>query len=104
MENDMSHGNYVSPSLAHRGAIRKRLKVARIFNRWLGGVARKWERQRTIAALEALNDRLLLDIGIRRSEIRQVVDSLTDRELRKEPLARSTSIVETNDAFYREAA
>ncbi len=57
-----------------------------------------------IAALEAMDDRLLRDIGIYRGDIPRVVDDLNDRELRMSPLANSAKSVEIDDDHYRKAA
>ncbi len=72
--------------------------------RWLSAAARQWQRGRMNAALEAMDDRLLRDIGIYRSDIWRVVDGLSDRELRMAPLAPSADPVETYDDIYRKAA
>lgn len=40
-----------------------------------------------IAALEAMDDQLLRDIGIYRNDIPRVVDGLNDREFSMRPLA-----------------
>ena len=58
-----------------------------------------------IAALEAMDDRLLRDIGIYRNDIPRVVDGLDDRELRMRPLAApAAKPVEIYDDIYRKAA
>ncbi|WP_165814490.1 DUF1127 domain-containing protein [Pararhodobacter oceanensis] len=44
-------------------------------------------RRRMIAALEGMDDRLLRDIGLYRCNIREVVESFSDRELSMRPVA-----------------
>lgn len=58
-----------------------------ILRQWSRSVVRKWRRRKLIAALEALDDRLLRDIGIYRGDIKRRVDGFDDRELRMVPLA-----------------
>ena len=55
--------------------------------RWLRASFRKWRRRKMIASLCALDDRILWDIGIHRSEIERAVDGLNDAELRMRPVA-----------------
>ncbi len=58
-----------------------------------------------IAALEAMDDLLLRDIGIYRNDIPRIVDGLDDRELRMRPLAASAAKpVEIYNDIYRKAA
>ncbi len=61
----------------HRGGLRQ----------WLAGASRQWQRRRMIAALHAMDDRLLRDIGLHRGNIESVVDGFDDHELRMTPLA-----------------
>ncbi|WP_045320161.1 DUF1127 domain-containing protein [Limimaricola cinnabarinus] len=56
---------------------------------WIKAATREWRRRKMIAALEAMDDRLLRDIGLYRGDIRNVVNGLDDRELRMTPVARS---------------
>ncbi|MFZ1479527.1 MAG: DUF1127 domain-containing protein [Paracoccaceae bacterium] len=55
--------------------------------RFFGGIVRHWQRRRMIRALQAMDDRLLRDIGLARGDIEAVVDSFDDRELQMVPLA-----------------
>lgn len=48
---------------------------------WLRAAFRRWQRRKMIAALEAMDDRLLRDIGVHRCNIPRVVDGLIDRDL-----------------------
>tara|TARA_R110002020_G_scaffold456466_1_gene672941 strand:- start:18232 stop:18531 length:300 start_codon:yes stop_codon:yes gene_type:complete len=57
------------------------------FRRLSQSVVRKWRRRKMIAAFEALDDRLLRDIGVFRGDIKHLVDGFDDRELRMVPLA-----------------
>ncbi len=62
-----------------------------VLRRWFQASLRRWQRRRMIAALEALDDRLLRDIGIYRGEIRRIVGSFDDRELRMTPVSTKVS-------------
>lgn len=73
--------------------------------RWFNVATRPWRRRRMIAALEALDTRLLNDIGLRREEIRRIVHSFDERELGMAPLASSSPGASAPDpAPYRKAA
>lgn len=54
---------------------------------WLAAVIRRWKRRRMAAALEAMDDRLLRDMGIFRGDITHRVAGFSDRELGMVPLA-----------------
>ncbi|WP_367717112.1 DUF1127 domain-containing protein [Nitratireductor sp. GISD-1A_MAKvit] len=49
---------------------------------------RNWQRRRMIAALRAMDDSLLDDIGVSRNEIPRIVNDFDDRELRMRPVSR----------------
>lgn len=55
--------------------------------RWLGRTTRKWQERKMAAALHALEDRILRDIGMQRSDIESIVRGFDDRELQMTPLA-----------------
>ena len=57
--------------------------------RWLAAALRRWQRRKMIAALGAMDDRMLRDIGIDRADIPRVVEGFSDRELRMAPLAET---------------
>lgn len=57
------------------------------FRQWLRQATRQWRRRRMVAALRAMDDRLLNDIGIQRQDIEPMVDGFDDRELRMRPVA-----------------
>ncbi len=104
MHPNPSHQNH----LPHRqqGTLAESTKPKRIdgmLHRWLRNAARQWRRRKMIAALEAMDERLLRDIGIYRSDIHRVVDGLNNRELRVRPIAPSANPVETCDGMYRKA-
>lgn len=56
--------------------------------RWWQSAFRRWQRRKMIAALDALDDNTLRNIGFHRSEIEQVVDGLDEHELRMVPFAQ----------------
>ncbi|MCL3883179.1 DUF1127 domain-containing protein [Marivita sp. GX14005] len=100
----LSHHDYLSASPAHALPRHEQPRKAGTLRRWLGRAFRRWQRQRMIAAFAAMDDRLLRDIGISRSDIPRVVDSLDDRELRMVPVARAPKAAGTMDDLYRRAA
>ena len=53
---------------------------------------RRWQKRRTIRALERLSDWVLADIGISRGEIPRVVDSLVADDPRPASLARTAAV------------
>jgi uncharacterized protein YjiS (DUF1127 family) len=74
----MPHARHATP----RGGILRRV---------LARLVRDWQRRRMIHALDALDDRILRDIGIERGRIAEVVEGFDDRELRMAPVATSTA-------------
>ncbi|WP_418591565.1 DUF1127 domain-containing protein [Ponticoccus sp. (in: a-proteobacteria)] len=64
---------------------------------WLRAAFRKFQRRKMIEALQGMDNRLLRDIGIERSEIPRLVDGLIERE----PAMRSVSAVRHPDATGR---
>lgn len=67
--------------------------------RWWNNAIRSWQRRKMIAALNALDNRILLDIGIRPGEIRSFVDGLSSAELRMAPIAPEPA-TRTQDLSY----
>lgn len=55
-------------------------------SRWWTRAVRHWQRRKMIAALAALDDHILDDIGIPRGQIERVVDGFDDQELRMQPV------------------
>ncbi|GKY89871.1 DUF1127 domain-containing protein [Sinisalibacter aestuarii] len=83
--------NDPAPALRYARAYRKPSKSGEALRRWLRAAFRRWERRKMIAALEAMDDRLLRDIGIYRNDIPRLVDGFDDRELRMRPLATTNA-------------
>ncbi|EPX78255.1 DUF1127 domain-containing protein [Litoreibacter arenae] len=54
--------------------------------RWMRSAFESWQRRKTIAALRALNDHTLRDIGVHRSNIERFVDGLCGRDSRIETM------------------
>jgi uncharacterized protein YjiS (DUF1127 family) len=69
-----------------------------LLRRWLAAAATNWRRRKAIAALQALDDRILRDIGIHRGDIWRVVDGFDERELRMVPLAPDSAPAEAPHA------
>jgi len=75
-----------------------------LFYRLFLAAKQQWQRRRMIAALQALDDRMLADIGLHRGDIPQFVAGFSSRELRMAPVtqaARATDVM--NDAYLRAA-
>ncbi len=60
---------------------------------WLGLAIRKWQQRKMIAALHALDDRILWDIGMERCDIESIVRGFDERELRMVPLAAQARVL-----------
>lgn len=90
------HGDAVLPG----GTEERRGYMSRV---WRAAI-RRWQRRKMIAALEAMDDRLLRDIGIGRPDIPRMVATFSDRELRMTPLAASPTLAELHLETYRKAA
>lgn len=75
-----------------------------IIHRVSQSVVRKWRRRKLIATLEALDDRLLRDIGIVRGDIKHLVDGINDRKLRMVPVAPAQSTIRLEAEDLKKAA
>lgn len=77
----MQKPEHISPAIPymHAQSQRERLDVA--MRSWLKTATRNWKRRKMIAELEAMDDHLLLDIGIPRRGIRKAINSWEEREL-----------------------
>lgn len=60
--------------------------MANLILRWWTTAIRNWQRRKMIAALKAMDGRILLDIGIHPAEIESFVDGLDSAELRMVPI------------------
>lgn len=67
------------------------------FRRWLRTTFLQWQRRKMIETLRGMDERLLRDIGIDRSDIPRVVNGLTDRELSMRPVSLDMQV----DARWR---
>lgn len=96
----LSHRNYMAPrsNALFMSKVRASAKDG-IVRRWARAVTKNWKRRRMIAALHAMDDRLLRDIGIYRNDIERVVDGFDERELRMVPIAPpSAATIDNHDA------
>ncbi len=75
-----------------------------LFLRLMTSITQKWQRGKMIKDLEAMDDRLLRDIGLHRVDIERVVDGFDYRELRMVPLTPTPIMVGTVDDADRKAA
>ena len=87
------HREFLAPrplaDAAHDSSAPKRDGFAK---RWVHSAFESWKRRRTIAALHALSDHNLRDIGVRRSNIERFVDGLCGRDSRIE--AKQSEVAE----------
>ena len=79
-------------------------KSNQLLSRWLRSAVRAWQRRKMIAALSALDDRTLRDIGMHRGEIERVVDRFEDRELQMAPVAPEAESDDAEEYSFRKAA
>lgn len=79
-------------------------KKPRLLVQWWNRAIQTWQRRKMIAALGALNDHLLRDMGIPREEIERVVDGFNARELRIPPIAPQSEKQDLSSAEFRRAA
>ncbi len=79
-------------------------KNSNLFRRMMASITRHWQRGKMIKDLEAMDDRLLRDIGLHRVDIERVVDGFDYRELRMVPLTPTPIMVGTVDDADRKAA
>lgn len=82
----LSHRNYLKQRDLHL-AMAPEVKAESLLTRWRRAALRKWKRRKMTAALQALDDWTLADIGLHRSDIKRIVDAFDDRELGMVPLA-----------------
>ena len=100
----LSHRNYLSPTLPYARTHRTGSEKGGILRRWLQTFVRQWKRRKMIASLVSMDDRLLRDIGVQRSEIRSIVDGLSDGELGMNPLAPNHEQPSNDEPKYLWAA
>ncbi|WP_198144844.1 DUF1127 domain-containing protein [Pseudorhodobacter aquimaris] len=72
--------SYPHPVIGHNA-------VGGLLRRWLTRSARTWQQRKMIAALNAMDNWMLRDIGIERSDIERIVKGFDAHELRMTPLA-----------------
>ncbi|WP_324752243.1 DUF1127 domain-containing protein [Roseovarius sp. Pro17] len=77
-------------------------KHGRSIREWLRAATLRWRRRKMIATFEAMDDRLLWDIGIHRTDIVRMVDNFDERELRMRPLALPAPTDQSRDEPYGE--
>ncbi|WP_291731454.1 DUF1127 domain-containing protein [Leisingera sp. F5] len=100
-----SHRNYLSPSLPYARAHQKRAAAGGSgLRRMLRAAVRQWKRRRMIAALQSMDDRLLRDIGVYRSDIQSLVAEFDDRELGLNPVAPGNDRSKDAQTKYLQAA
>ena len=72
--------------------------------RLFGGLVRGWQRRGMIRVFEAMDDRLLRDIGVERGDIKDMVNAFDDRELRMVPLPRPLGAITAGQPACAKAA
>lgn len=79
---------YITPGTRRvRDRINGKAPARSFLLRWWKSAVRGWQKRKMIAALVALDDRILLDIGLCRGDIDDFVDGLSSAELRMVPVA-----------------
>lgn len=84
------HLNMFKPTPPHLPANRipgQHNRKSGAFWEWFRTAFRNRERRKMIQTLQGMDDRLLRDIGIERSDIPRVVDVFTDREWAVRPVS-----------------
>lgn len=83
-----SHQNLLSPRASAAGT-HTTAKPDRggILRRWSRMAAQKWKRRKMIAALRALDHRILREMGIFQDDIKRIVNGFDERELGMVPFA-----------------
>jgi uncharacterized protein YjiS (DUF1127 family) len=72
--------------------------IAAAISRRVRLAVRRWQKRRTIRALERLDDWILEDLGISRGEIPRFVDSLVDDDPRPASLARTAGMARQQES------
>lgn len=106
MHSYLTHRNNLSPSLPGAPAHREAAEMGGgTLRRWLRAVVRSWKRRQMIGALQALDDRMLKDIGVYRTDIPRIVADFDDHELGMAPVAAPGRAPENHnhDAYLRAA-
>lgn len=75
-----------------------------LLRRLVRNAVRQSKRRRMIGALHAMDDWLLRDIGLDRDDIPRLVDGLSDRELRMNPLKQAQQRAPAMETGYMMAA
>ena len=104
MHPNQSHRQYLAQQHGRKVVGGDRVRAENgLIRRWLGAAFRHWQRRKMIATLEAMDDRILRDIGLIRGDIPRVVQGLLDLEPESAPTA-SAARAERHTAPYRKAA
>lgn len=72
--------------------------------RWMHRVMSHWHQRKLIAALEAMDDRLLADVGLCRADIRRSVADLIARESPRDLPERRAPVPLVDAARFQRAA
>jgi uncharacterized protein YjiS (DUF1127 family) len=86
IEDEMTE--YLRDDMYETASIRDDAEHISFIRRWISTIITNWRRRKMIGALEALDDRVLDDIGVNRGDIPLIVDGFDSRELRMTPVAR----------------
>ncbi|GAB1478628.1 hypothetical protein MASR2M74_11760 [Paracoccaceae bacterium] len=97
-----AHVKSQAPDRADKGPSNSRRM--NVILRWWQSAVENWQRRKMIAALEALDDRTLLDIGLHRGDIKRVVDDFDDAELGMAPVPPEQKSHDISYAGFRRAA
>ncbi|MFX0547142.1 hypothetical protein ACEWPL_016520 [Roseovarius sp. S1116L3] len=96
--------HFASNSRPHFATAQKAVRPQESLRRALRSAARNWKRRKMIAALGALDDRTLREIGLDRENIARMVEAFDDRELAMTPLDESGTFADPDQETCRKAA
>ncbi|MFP7674502.1 DUF1127 domain-containing protein [Marivita sp. S0852] len=100
----MQKPDYISPARPYANAQQQRTAIGDALRSWVKSAMRRRKQNQMIAMLEALDDRMLDDIGVARDQIRAEVYRLDDRELNMRPVARTHRRAYRHDSQIQQAA
>ncbi len=87
----MTHHDYKISLFPEKSPLRDKSSLRRTLGRWVKAATQSYQNKRMVAALDALDDRILRDIGLTRGEIHGVVYGYDDLELGMTPTPGAAS-------------
>ncbi len=98
MHPDLTHKNHLNDHNTQSVASQLNdTKAINVLRRWISAAVLRWQRRRMMHALDRLDDRILTDIGLSRSDFADLVKGLDPHELRMTPVASMRTVKDVND-------